>query len=269
MAKRHFLSRRLKFKSPLYFLITRLCTHYSLSPAESELLSKEILDEIAHGDSETLADGQMWYTAIHQDEPAGKPLSQCRKVRVKLTTHAAEDIELLDLRAKKSILLHRLAWEALRQQGLLTVEDMAHLLHTSEKTIRRLVAQYRKQGIFIPLRGYYKDIGPGTSHKAQAIRLFLKGYPPSKIATILGHHIQSIERYLDDFCIVMMALEEGYGVPRICRHTKLSERLVKEYQAIYVEYTANSEYEPVLNRLRERLAYLMKKKTGELVEEAL
>ena len=269
MAKKYFLSHRLKTKSQLFFLISRLCTHFSLSPAESELLSREILDEIAHGSPEMLADGQIWYTAIHKDEPAGKSLCQCRKVRVKLTLHAPDDIEITDLHTRKSVLLHRLAWEALDQQGLLTVEDIARLLHTSEKTIRRLMAEYRKRGIFIPLRGYFKDIGPGTSHKAQAIRLFLKGYPPSKIATILGHHIQSIERYLDDFCIVMMALEEGYGVPRICRNTKLSERLVREYQAIYTEYTANREYEPVLNRLRERLAYLLKKKTGEPVEEAL
>ena len=269
MAKKYFLSHRLKTKSQLFFLISRLCTHFSLSPAESELLSREILDEIAHGSPETLADGQIWYTAIHKDEPAGKPLSQCRKVRVKLTLYAADDIEIADLHTTRSVLLHRLAWEALSHQGLLTVEDIARLLHTSEKTIRRLMAEYRERGIFIPLRGYFKDIGPGTSHKAQAIRLFLKGYPPSKIATILGHHIQSIERYLDDFCVVMMALEEGYGVPRICRHTKLSERLVREYQAIYTEYTANVEYEPVLNRLRERLAYLLKKKTGGPVKEAI
>jgi hypothetical protein len=269
MAKRHFLSHRLKTKSQLCFLMSRLCTHYSLSLAESELLSREILEEIAHGSPESLVDGQIWYTAIHKDEPAGKSLSECLKVRVKLTLYAPDDIEIADLRTQKSVLLHRLAWEALEQQGLLTVEDIARLLYTSEKTIRRLTAEYRQQGIFIPLRGYYKDIGPGTSHKAQAIRLFLKAYPPSKIASVLGHHIQSIERYLDDFCIVMMALEEGYSVPRICRQTKLSERLVKEYQAIYSEYTHNPEYEPVLNRLRERLAYLLKKKTGAPVEEVL
>jgi len=269
MARKHFLSHRLKTKSQLFFLISRFCTHYSLSPAESELLSREILDEIAHGSPETLADGQIWYTAIHKDEPAGKPLSQCRKVRVKLTLQAPDDIEITDLRTRKAVVLHRLAWEALDQGAPVTVEDMARLLFTSEKSIRRLVAEYREKGICIPLRGYYKDIGPGTSHKAQAIRLFLKGYLPSKIAALLGHHIQSIERYLDDFCVVMMALEEGYSVPRICRQTKLSERLVREYQAIYTEYTANVEYEPVVNRLRERLAYLLKKKTGEPVKEVL
>ena len=134
----------------------------------------------------------------------------------------------------------------------MTVEDVARLLFTSEKSIRRLVTEYREKGICIPLRGYYKDIGPRTNHKAQAIRLILKGYPPSKIAAILGHHIQAIERYLDDFCIVMMALEDGYGMPRICRQTKLSERLVKEYQAIYTKYTTIVEYRPILNRLRER-----------------
>ncbi|MFQ6093824.1 MAG: DUF1670 domain-containing protein, partial [bacterium] len=219
MAEKHFLSHRLRTKSQLFYLTSRLCTHYSLSLAESELLSREILEEIAHGSPESLTDGQIWYTAIHKDEPAGKPLSQCRKVRVKLTLQAPDDLQITDLHTLKSVLLHRLAWESLEQEAPLTVEDMARILFTSEKSIRRLVAEYRQKGICIPLRGYYKDIGPGTSHKAQAIRLYLKGYFPSQIATFLGHHIQSVERYLDDFCVVMLALEEGYGIPRICRQS--------------------------------------------------
>jgi len=260
MAKRHFLLNRLKTKTWLYYFITRLNTHYDLSLAEAEILSKEILEEVANANKETLSEGQIWYTAIHKDEPAGKSLAQCRKVRVKLTLHHIDDLDVGDICSLKAILVHRLSWEAIEQDGALTIEDLSRILFTSEKTIRRILAVYRNKEVFIPIRGYYKDIGAGTTHKTQAIRLYLKGFQPSKIATYLAHHIQSIERYLDDFCLVMMALEEGYGPVRIARNTKLSERTVKEYQALYEAYKDEPDYQVILGRLRERLSYLLKKK---------
>lgn len=265
MAKNNLLMKRLKAKTQLFRFISRLTTHYNLSLAAAEVLSNEILDEVANSNKESLQDGQIWYTAVHKDEPAGKSLALCRKVRIKLTLHHPDDVTVTEPHSLKSRLVHRLPWEAISQQAVLTVEDLARILFTSERTIRRLVAEYRAEEIFIPLRGYYNDIGPGTSHKAQAVRLFLKGLSPSKIAIYLAHSLSSVERYLNDFCIVMMGLDEGYSAARIARHSKLSERLVKEYQALYETYKDQPDYQATLGQLRGRLAYLLKKKN---IEEA-
>ena len=259
MAKRHFLANRLKAKTQLFRFITRLNTHYNLSLAAAEMLSNEILDEIANSHKESLSDGQMWYTAVHKDEPAGKPLLKCRKVRIKLTLHHPDDVECQDTHSLKSQLVHRLCWEAIEQNALLTIEDLSIILFTSERTIRRIISEFRSQELFIPIRGYYHDIGPGTSHKSQAIRLFLKGFSVSKIAQFLGHHIQSIERYLDDFCIVMMGIEDGFSAARIARNSKISERLVKEYQSLYLIFKDDPAYQSVLAQLKIRLAHLLKK----------
>lgn len=259
MSKRHFLVNRLKAKTQLFRFITRLNTHYNLSLAAAEMLSGEILDEIANSHKDSLSDGQMWYTAVHKDEPAGKSLLKCRKVRIKLTLHSANDVDCEDTHSLKSQLVHRLCWEALDQNATLTIEDLSVLLFTSERTIRRIIAEFRQQDIFIPIRGYYHDIGPGTSHKFQAVRLFLKGFSVSKIAQLLGHHIRSIERYLDDFCVVMMGIEDGFSAARIARHSKMSERLVKEYQLLYNQFKDDPAYQPVLAQLKVRLAHLLKK----------
>lgn len=263
MAKRNLLLNRLQSKTQVFRFTTRLNTHYNLSLAASELLSKEILEEVSNSSKETLNDGQIWYSAIHKDEPAGKSLAKCRKVRVKLTLHHADDLDTADTRSLKSRLVFRLPWEALEQSATLNIEDLSRILFAGEKTIRRLIAEYRAQGIFIPIRGYYKDIGPGSTHKSQAVRLYLKGFSPSKIANLLGHHINSIERYLNDFCIVMMGRSEGYSAARIARNCKLSERLVKEYQTLYDEFKDNADYQVRLNLLKDRLAYLLKKKRQE------
>lgn len=263
MAKKNLLLNRLQSKTQVCRFSTRLNTHYNLSLAASELLSKEILEEVSNSSQETLNDGQVWYNAVHKDEPAGKSLAKCRKVRVKLTLHHPDDLDTTDTRSLKSRLLLRLPWQAIDQDAALTIEDLSRILFTSEKTIRRILTEYREQDIFIPIRGYYKDIGPGTTHKSQAVRLYLKGFSPSKIANVLGHHINSIERYLNDFCIVMMGRDEGYSTARIARNCKMSERLVKEYQMLYDEYKDNADYQVRLNLLQDRLAYLLKKKSQE------
>lgn len=263
MAKQNVLLKRLQSKTQGFRFITRLNTHYNLSLAASELLSREMLDEISNSSKETLQDGQIWYSAVHKDEPAGKSLSTCSKVRVKLTLHHPDDFDIHNTRSLKSRLVCRLPWEALDQSGTLTIEDLSWLLFTGEKTIRRLIAEYRVRDIFIPIRGYYKDIGPGTTHKSQAVRLYLKGFSPSKIANLLGHHIHSIERYLNDFCIVMMGNQENFSAARIARNCHFSERLVTEYQILYDEFKDKTDYQVRLNLLKDRLSHLLKKKTRE------
>lgn len=82
---------------------------------------------------------------------------------------------------------------------------------------------------------------------------------PTEIANRLGHHLSSVERCLDDFCRVMMGLEESYSPARIARNTRLGEKLADEYTFLYRSYSSLPDYTPIMGRLRERLAYLLKK----------
>jgi hypothetical protein len=251
--------QRLHEKSYPQCLALRLAQNYDLSPVEAVTLAEEIIRERSQDNPSFLADGQLWYTAVSKEEPAGKPLSKCQKVRVKLTLLSPQDLSITEPEMRRELLVHRLCWEAYDQGALLTVEDLAHLLLTSERTISRILARYARQDIFIPTRGRVRDIGPVVSHKSQAVHLYLKGFTPTEIATRLGHHLDSVERYLDDFCLVMMGLEEGYSPARIARNAKLSEKLVEEYAILYHRYSSLPECALMMARLRERLAYLLKK----------
>ena len=249
--------QRLQEKSYPQCLALRLAQDYALSPVEAATLSDELIRERSQDNPSFLADGQLWYTALSKEEPAGKPLSKCQKVRVRLTLFSLDDLSITEPEMRRQLLVHHLSWEAY-EQGV-TVEDLARLLITSERTITRILAIYSKQGVFIPTRGRVRDIGPGVSHKSQAVHLYLKGFTPTEIATRLGHHLNSVERYLDDFCLVMMGLEEGYSPARIARNARLSEKLVEEYAFLYHRYSSCLEYASIMARLRERLAYLLKK----------
>jgi hypothetical protein len=93
---------------------------------------------------------------------------------------------------------------------LLAQEDLTRLLYLSRVTIQRILAEYRRRGDYIPTRGFYHDIGLAPSHKYQVVRLYLRGLQPTEIAKRLCHDLSSVERYLDDFCRVMVALEAKF-----------------------------------------------------------
>lgn len=70
----------------------------------------------------------------------------------------------------------RMASEALDQDGLLTQEDLAVLLCSSRRTIRRDIKELKQQGIDVPTRGLIQDIGPGVTHKSKIVKMWLEGY---------------------------------------------------------------------------------------------
>ena len=91
------------------------------------------------------------------------------------------------------------------------------------------------------------------------MRLYLKGFLPEEIGRRMGHNIHSVERYLDDFVTVWMGLEDGFSPARLARNTRISEWVIKQYQALAEEYAKDPDYAPTFARLRERMGYLLKK----------
>jgi DeoR/GlpR family transcriptional regulator of sugar metabolism len=97
-------------------------------------------------------------------------------VQVSLELAALEDQELLGakgLAAMREGRLARLARQAQVQGGLLTIEDLAYLTCSSTATVKRDLAACRAKDVAVPTRGQIRDIGPGVSHKAQIVQLYL------------------------------------------------------------------------------------------------
>jgi hypothetical protein len=100
--------------------------------------------------------------------------------------------------------IQRLTEEARDQGGLLSQEDLALLLCSDVRTIRRDIRRIREtRGIFVATRGQIKDIGPGVSHKGVAIRFWLEGLEPVEIARRINHTLKAVERYIHTFCRVV------------------------------------------------------------------
>jgi hypothetical protein len=184
--------------------------------------------------------GQIKLLVVAAHEPAGKPLEQCQKMTVLLTLDAQED---WSLRAREGVTalrrqrILRLAAEARDQEGLLSYEDLAYrLLNCGVRTIVRDIAALRRRGLEVPTRGQQQDIGPGQTHRVQAVRLFLQGKEANEIARQLYHSLSSIENYVTTFTRVVFLAQKGYGTDEIAFVINRSPALVAAYQQLHEEF---------------------------------
>jgi hypothetical protein len=185
--------------------------------------------------------GQIKLLVVAANEPAGKPLDQCQKVTVLLTLDAGkEDFQVrldhsVDGLRRARIL--RVTAEAREQGGLLSYEDLAfRLFNCGLRTIVRDVQALRSRDIAVPTRGQQQDIGPGQTHRVQAVRLYIQGLEPNEIARRLYHTIGCIENYVTTFARVVFLTNKGYGDDEIAFVMRRSSPLVAAYRKLYGEY---------------------------------
>jgi hypothetical protein len=201
--------------------------------------------------------GQVKLLVVAANEPAGKPLERCQKIAVLLTLDAGQDdfqVRLQQgLEALRRARLMRMALEARDQGGLLTYEDLAYrLLNCSERTIVRDIRALRKRQIEVPTRGQQQDIGPGQTHRVQAVRLYLQGLEANEIARRLYHTLPSIENYLTTFARVLFLAHQGWTDNDSAYVIHRSTALVAAYRALYDQFKDQATAQLRLAEIRSR-----------------
>lgn len=204
-------------------------------------------------------------------KPAGKSLEECQKISVLLTLDAKDDLRIracdgvTGLRRSRIL---RLTSEARDQGGLLSYEDLAYrLLNCGVRTIVRDIAALRRRGLEVPTRGQQQDIGPGQTHRVQAVRLFLQGKEANEIARALYHSLSSIENYVTTFARVIFLAEKGYGTDEIAFVIHRSPALVNAYRRLRREFrdqpSARARLREILGRIRDSKLPRGRKKGGQ------
>jgi len=256
--------KRLEVKTKEQNFLSEIQYEFELSPG----VSKGILEAAKDHFNPVLFDEngpvgmRMPKIVLSADEPAGKPLTECKLVTVMLTFEMDTDLEVLHAKgvsALRRVKLLRYAEEAYEQDGLLSVEDLALLLNVSERTVRRDTKFLGDKEITIPTRGYMKDIGSAVSHKTKAVELYLKGYPVSEIARRMRHSIRSIERYTQSFGRVVYLKEKGFEKVEIRYAVGISDKLANEYLDLYERYEAEKSH--VMDELKSSVINNFKKRT--------
>lgn len=226
-----------------------------ISPWEAQVLI-ETIEDVYFNDPELkqARHGQLKYSCVSFSEPPGKPINDCGMVTVILTLFDNEDEQERSWNDKDASIerrqrqLMRISSEAFEQGGLLSQEDLSRILMCDVRTIRRDIKELRKLDIIVPTRGTVKDIGPGVSHRAIAIRHWLEGKEPSEIATIIKHSLKAVENYLEKFKRVAYLRRKRFNDFEISRTIGISVSATKTFVEIYEEFRHKAFFK---NRMQE------------------
>ncbi|MDA8236076.1 MAG: DUF1670 domain-containing protein [Clostridia bacterium] len=194
--------------------------------------------ELKNREQDYLFNGQTYYNAIRKEEPAGKPLAKCQTKRIKLTLLAPEDLEIErknSLEFLKYVTISRLCWEAYQQGCLLTQEDLARLMRISVSGVKTIMRKYRREGVTLPTRGNFYDIGPRLSVKYYAVKMYLSGLPIIEISWRIHQSVYVVEQYIKDYEQVYQGFETGQSFVSLAKAIRQSEALVKQYIELHKE----------------------------------
>jgi hypothetical protein len=233
------------------------------SPFVSQAILQTVKDvfPLAPDDTDnSLGLGQIKLLVVAAHEPAGKSLEQCQKVTVTLTLDTGLDDyqtrQTYGVDGLRRARILRLTAEARDQGGLLSYEDLAfRLFNCGLRTIVRDVQALRNQDVAVPSRGQQQDIGPGPTHRVQAVRFYLQGREANEIARRLYHPLAAIENYVTTFARVALLVNKGYGDDEIAFLLRRSSILVAAYRQLYQQFQGKRAAAP---RLREILARVAK-----------
>ena len=121
-------------------------TDYGFPRATCRSLVNLMWDFLTETFGEKLHEGQITFHAASAAEPPGKSISEIKSVPVHLTFHDRTDMEVLTKEGTAGLRRHkllRMAHESVSvdQGGLLIQEDLAVLLCSTRRTIRRDMKQ--------------------------------------------------------------------------------------------------------------------------------
>lgn len=235
------LANRLRLKSLDSQFRAEVSQGLNCSPFEAECVLQVVKEvffpflDVAGGKAPP---GKITLVAVAADEPAGKPLSDCRKVTVCLTVHRGESDDQLLIKqgatAFRRARIAELCDEALSQDGLLTREDLAYrIFFVSPRTISRDLNWLRAQGTTVVLRSTRHDIGPVLTHRTQIVQLALQGKTTVEICNILRHSPEAVANYLATFVRCAQLHEQKLEVGQIAFLLRRGPSLVRQYVELY------------------------------------
>ena len=216
---------------------------FELAPATSRALLSAVQQVLLScPNKDEVREGQMIVTVVDSQEPAGKPLSAMKKTSVVLTVDSGlEDLSVLRQYGScglRRVRVLRMAEEAMDQGGVLTQEDLARLLQTGVRTIRRDVSQLRLDGHWVPTRGTVQDTGRGQSHKAKIVEMYLQRMTFSVISRRAHHSPEAIKRYVQMFGRILVLWENGiHNTAELAFVAGISERLAGDYLDLRQRYS--------------------------------
>jgi len=228
--------QRAQAKTPQQQFLHTLEQEYHYPPRIAEAILVEA-QQYLQGTPGGLQPGQMYVILARQGARNGQAMKDTDMVRVVWTVDdGVGDCQVQrehGSRALRQVRILRLLDEAVDQGAAASQEDLARVLQTSLRTVKRDCAELQTTGYYLPTRGDLEGIGRGQTHKAQIIRLWLEGQTYDQIELRTQHCGASIQRYIKAFVQVVMLQQRGLSESQIALLLQMGKALVEEYLVVY------------------------------------
>lgn len=205
-----------------------------------------------------LRQGQTTWISVAKNEVSsyGKSMSETRMVPVIVSLLAEDEAQQRRdgkrLRDIKREAIARACLEIDAQGGCVTGSELAIMFKTTPTTVSKYIAHWEAEhGKLLPRRGTIHDMGPTLTHKKEICRLlFIEGKTVSQVVNLTKHSTRAIDRYITNFRQVFTCKTKGLTVQETAHATKLSKRLVEEYNRLFDEYSVtNAKFDALLKGL--------------------
>lgn len=237
--------RRLDSKTLDSRFTTEIEQGLNCSPFESDAVLdvvKEVYFPFLSEQAPQAPPGKVTLIAVAADEPAGKPVADCKKQTVCLTLHRGSIDDQLILQKGPAAFRHArlldLCQQALSQGALLTAEDLAYrVFFVTPRTISRdlKVVRQANPNVLIPMRSTLHDLGPVLTHRTQIVRLALQGKTTTQICQIMKHSPEAVANYLSTFARCAQLVRKKMQVGQIAFVIRRGPSLVRAYLSLLDE----------------------------------
>jgi len=233
--------RRMAIKTPQQHLQSVQEQEFHYAPKIAAAIVAEA-QSCLYGTQTAMQPGQMRVILSRRGARAGEGLQEIPKVEVIWTVDAGiadRQVERAHgAQALRRVRIQRLLDEAVEQGGVASQEDLALVLHSSVRTIKRDFRFLQQEGASLPSRGNLQGIGRGQTHKADILHRWLSGETYDQLAVRTHHSAKSIQRYIHTFVQVVSLVEQDFCSQEIARLLQIGLALVEQYRCIHAQHAA-------------------------------
>ncbi len=234
---------------PASNLLAVLQEEHNFSPAKARAYLR-MLQKHAEKANQSRPDTSIVFYAVSDREPPGRPLAECNLVPVQLSYVHKEDEDLINPDSTSRLKWQRIlryTTEAKSRGAYLSQPDLAYLLGVHPEVIQKQMQNHAK--VIVPTRGNLADMGPGISHMARIVELYMQGYTETQIKHRTGHSYESIEAYLKNFSTYVGLVEQGMPKNLIRKAMGKSMRVVNSCAHLYEKFNT-PDYQWAFMKLR-------------------
>ena len=190
-----------------------------------------------HPPASRIKAGQVVWAAVAVDDPPShnRRIEDTKLVPIVLDLVTGQDIQetvakgqRVQTRRKKVV---RLCRQAYAQKAVLSLADVALLLHLNINTISCDILEHERQtGESVPRRGTVHDMGQSVTHKAIiCYKRLVENKSTSEVAAETFHSEDEVEYYVQCFRRVQLCRDKGFSKEEIAQAVGHSLRLVEQY----------------------------------------